>query len=145
LTETEANMSANLPLRKQKKLTKRVTRDIDLESVRDLLERDPRSCIAFSRGDEPQTQPIAFVWRTGCYLAGISENAEHWPNPGDEVVLLIDEGLQFFELRAIYIRGRVKPVPVPEIVSAGFIWFEIEPIKTVAWDYGKLREARDEG
>jgi len=99
--------------------------------------------MAFASGNGPQAQPIAFLWQAGCYLVGIPENADHLPNPGDEVVFLIDEGLYFFDLRAIYIRGHVKPIPVPEDAPVGHTWFGVEPIKTVAWDYGMLREVPD--
>lgn len=61
-----------------------------------------------------------------------------------EVVLLVNEGVQFFDLRAIYIRGRVKSVEAPNDAPAGRTWFEVIPIKTVAWDYGTLREVTDE-
>lgn len=57
---------------------------------------------------------------------------------------LFDEGVQFFDLRAIYIRGRVKSVEAPNDAPAGRTWFEVIPIKTVAWDYGTLREVTDE-
>jgi hypothetical protein len=66
------------------------------------------------------------------------------PIAGQEVVLLIDEGIYFFDLRAIYIRGRVKSAEAPRDAPAGRIWFEVIPLKTVAWDYGMLREVRDE-
>jgi len=123
---------------------KRVTRDINPEDARDLLERVPRVCMAFAGEDGPQAQPIAFVWREGLYLAGISGKASSLPKPGDEVVFLIDEGLYFFDLRAIYVRGRVTPVTPPEFAPVGYTWFTVEPTKTVAWDYGKLRGVPDE-
>jgi len=101
--------------------------------------------MAFASETGPQAQPIAFLWNSGRYMAGVPENANHRPQPGDEVVFLIDEGLYFFDLRAIYVRGRLKPALAPEDATHGCTWFEVEPIKTVAWDYGMLREARDEG
>lgn len=123
---------------------KRVTRNIDPGSARDLLERVPRACIAFASDHGPQTQPIVLAWHDGRYLAGIPEDADPRPSPDQEVVLLIDEGVHFFDLRAIYIRGRVKPAEAPRGAPAGRTWFEVVPLKTVAWDYGTLREVRDE-
>ncbi len=123
---------------------KRVTRNIDLERVRDLLERVPRACIAFASDHGPEVQPVVLVWHDGRYLTGIPEDADHRPGSGHEVVLLIDEGVHFFDLRAIYIRGQVKPVEAPDGAPVGHTWFEVVPLKTVAWDYGMLREVRDE-
>jgi hypothetical protein len=123
---------------------KRVTRNIDPGSARDLLERVPRACIAFANDYGPQAQPIVLVWHGGRYLVGIPEDADRRPSSDQEVVLLIDEGVHYFDLRAIYIRGQVKPAEAPRGAPAGHTWFEVFPLKTVAWDYGTLREVRDE-
>ena len=124
---------------------KRVTRNIDLGSARDLLERVPRACLCFASDHGPQAQPIVLVWHDGRYLAGLPQEAEQRPNSGQEVVLLIDEGVHFFDLRALYIRGQVKPADAPSEAPANCTWVEVVPLKTVAWDYGTLREVRDEG
>ena len=123
---------------------KRVTRNIDPGCARDLLERVPRACIAFASDHGPQGQPIALVWHDGRYLADIPEDADRRPGSDQEVVLLIDEGIYFFDLRAIYIRGRVKPAEAPRDAPSGRTWFEVVPSKMVAWDYGALREVSDE-
>jgi hypothetical protein len=124
---------------------KRVTRNIDPGSARDLLERGPRACLCFASDHGPQAQPIVLMWHEGRYLAGLSLDADCQPVSGQEVVLLIDEGVHFFDLRALYIRGQVKPAESPrEAPPADCTWFEVVPLKTVAWDYGTLREVRDE-
>ena len=123
---------------------KRVTRNIDPGDARDLLERVPRACVAFASDHGPQAQPIELLWHDGRYLVGIPEDADLRPGLDHEVVLLIDEGVYFFDLRAIYIRGQVKPAEAPGDAPAGRTWFEVVPLKTVAWDYGTLREVRDE-
>jgi len=123
---------------------KQIIRNIDPVDAQDLLERVPRASLAFAGDYRPHAQPIAFVWRDGRYLVGISAKADLQPAIDQEVVLLVDEGVQFFDLRAIYIRGRVKPVEAPQGVPAGRTWFEVIPLKTVAWDYGTLREVQDE-
>lgn len=122
-----------------------VTRNIASSAARDLLERIPRACLAFADDHGPQTQPITLVWRHGRYLAGIPENAAQQPGAGQEVVLLIDEGVHFFDLRALYIRGRAQPVEAPKNAPAGRMWLEVVPLKTVAWDYGALREVEEVG
>jgi len=122
---------------------KRITRDIDPVNAQDLLERVPRACLSFAGDHGPHARPIAFMWRDGRYLAGIPA-ADLQPSVDQEVVLLVDEGVQFFDLRAIYIRGGVKPAETPAGAPADRTWFEVIPLKTIAWDYGALREVQDE-
>ncbi len=124
---------------------KRVTRNIDPGSARDLLERVPRACLCFAGDRGPQAQPIVLVWHNGRYLAGIPRKAEQLPGSGQEVVLLIDEGVHFFDLRVLYIRGQAKQASTPpEAPVADCMWVEVVPLKTVAWDYGALREVSNE-
>ena len=123
---------------------KRVTRNIDPDSARDLLERVPRACLCFACDYGPHAQPIVLVWHGGRYLAGIPLDADRQPGSGQEVVLLIDEGIYYFDLRAIYIRGQVKQASAPREAPSSRTWFEVVPLKTVAWDYGMFREVRDE-
>lgn len=127
-----------------RRVMKRVTRNVDQDSARDLLERVPRACLCFASEQGPQAQPIALVWQDGRYLAGIPPHADCQPGPGHEVVLLIDEGVHFFDLRALYIRGRLEPAETPRDVLGGHTWVEVVPLKTVAWNYGMLREVSDE-
>jgi len=101
---------------------KRVTRNIDPGSARDLLERVPRACLCFASDHVPQAQPIVLVWQDGRYLVGIPPKAEQRPSSGQEVVLLIDEGIYFFDLRAIYIRGQVKQASAPGGAPASRTW-----------------------
>ena len=122
-----------------------VTRDIDPKDARDLLEQVPRACIAFASDDGPVSQPVVLVWKNDRYFIGMPTDEDHQPASGDEIVLLVDEGVLFFDLRAIYIRGTVKPAEAPAGEPAGRTWFELAPAKTVAWDYGMLREVEDEG
>jgi hypothetical protein len=123
---------------------KRVTRDIDPSRAQDLLERVPRACLGFASEQGPQARPIVLLWQEGRYLAGILEQTEYQPWEGSEVVLLIDEGVHWFDLRALYIRGQVKLASAPRNAPSGHTWVEVVALKTVAWDYGTLREVRDE-
>jgi hypothetical protein len=122
---------------------KKVTRNIDLDSAQDLLERVPRACICFASDQGPQAQPIVMLWRQGRYLAGIPKDAGSRPNNGQEAVLLIDDGIYYFDLRAVYIRGQVKPAEAPDGAPTGCTWLEVVPLKVVAWDYGMLREVEN--
>jgi hypothetical protein len=119
---------------------KKVTRDIDPSSAQDLLERVPRACLSYAGEHGPRALPAGLVWQEGRYLVRISEKGELLPNPGQEAVLLVDEGIYYFELRAIYIRGNLQPVEAPPGGQMGGTWYELIPVKTVAWDYGKMRE-----
>jgi hypothetical protein len=124
---------------------KRVTRSIEPGSARDLLERIPRACLCFASDHGPQAGPIVLVWQDGRYLVGLPRKADHQPDSGQEVVLLIDKGVHYFDLRALYIRGQVRQASAPpEAPAADCTWLEVVPLKTVAWDYGTLREVRDE-
>lgn len=122
---------------------KPVTRDVDPDQMKDLLERVPRACLSFAGSQGPQAQPVGLRWQGDRYLVSIPAGAEDPPVPGQEVVLLVDEGIYYFELRAIYIRGQVRISEVPVDALAGHQWFEVVPTKTVAWDYGRLREVSD--
>ncbi len=123
---------------------KQVTRNIDPRSARNLLERVPRACLSFASDCGPQAQPVVLVWQDGHSLVGIPQHADRKLEPDQEVVLLIDEGVHFFDLRALYIRGQVKRASAPREAPVDRTWVEVIPLKTVAWDYGTLREVRDE-
>jgi hypothetical protein len=123
---------------------KQVTRNIDPALAHDLLERVPRACIAFVDDNGPQAQPIQLRWNEPQYLIGIPQSASRLPSPGQEVVLLVDEGVQYFDLRAIYVRGLIQAVPPPATAARDHSWFALVPSKTVAWDYGTMREVDDE-
>ena len=123
---------------------KQVIRNIDPAEARDLLERVPRACIAFADEYGPQAQPIQLRWNEPQCLIGIPQSASRLPSLDQEVVLLVDEGVQYFDLRAIYIRGIIQAVPPPTTAASDHSWFALIPSKTIAWDYGTMREVDDE-
>ncbi len=116
---------------------KQVTRDIDPEQAQDLLNRVPRACLAFASENGPILMPVDLTWREGRYLVRVA--GRDLPTPGQEAVLLVDEGIYYFDLRAIYIRGEMQP----RETEAGGAWFELVPTRTVAWDYGAMREVAE--
>jgi hypothetical protein len=123
---------------------KQVTRDIEPENAQDLLERVPRACLSFTDENGIQVQPVGLEWHAGRFLVCISGEGSQRPVSGQEAVLLVDEGIHYFELRAIYIRGHMQPAEVVPAQQAGQWWFELNPLKIVAWDYGTLHEVIDE-
>jgi hypothetical protein len=122
---------------------KQVSRDIDPKEAQDLLERVPRACLSYVNENGVQLQPVGLQQHDGRYLVCISGENSRQPVSGQEVVLLIDEGVYYYELRAIYIRGQLHITETPPGVAAGQMWFELNPLKIVAWDYGMLREVQD--
>jgi hypothetical protein len=123
---------------------KRVTRNIDPREARDLLEHVPRACIAFAADGGPSAHPVSVVFQSNRYLVGAPFDASSRPAEGQEVVLLVDEGVEFFDLRAIYVRGRIEPAQKPNGFPDQFSWFAIAPSKVAAWDYGRMREEEHE-
>lgn len=123
---------------------KRVSRDIDPALAQDLIERVPRACISFACSAGPDVQPVIAIQRHGRYFIGIPVDSAYRPVSEQEVALLIDEGVHFFDLRAITLRGQVRPAEAPEDIPADHVWFELILSKMVAWDYGMLREVKDE-
>lgn len=124
---------------------KQVTRNIDPASAHDLLRCVPRACIAFATDEGPQAQPVVLNWRDDQYRIALPQAVVHRPALGQEVVLLVDDGIYYFDLRAIYIRGTVQPTQLTADAATGDVWFEIIPSKTVAWDYGTMHEVDDAG
>jgi hypothetical protein len=123
---------------------KRITLNVDPMEARDLLERVPRACVSFVSDEGPQAELVTVLFKDDRYLVGMPSSAASHPTVDEEVVLLVDDGVLFFDLRAIYVRGHVQPLGEVEGMAGDLSWFEIEPTRTVAWDYGRIREVDDE-
>ena len=123
---------------------KRITLNVDPMEARDLLERVPRACVAFVSEDDPQAALVTVLFKDDRYLVGMPASASSHLTVHDEVVLLVDDGVQFFDLRAIYVRGHVRPLAGEEGLASDLFWFEVQPTRTVAWDYARIREVDDE-
>jgi hypothetical protein len=123
---------------------KRITLKIDPVEARDLLERVPRACVAFASDEGPQAELVTVLFKDDRYLVGMPSTAASHPTVDKEVVLLVDDGVQFFDLRATYVRGHVQPLDGMEGLAGDFFWFALQPTRTVAWDYASIREVDDE-
>ena len=123
---------------------KRITLNIDSMEARDLLERVPRACVTFASAEGPQAEPVTVLFKEDRYLVGMPSSAASHLTVHEEVVLLIDDGVQFFDLRAIYVRGHVQPLGGLEGLAGDLSWFAVQPTRTVAWDYARIREVDDE-
>lgn len=123
---------------------KRITLNVDPAEARDLLDRVPRACLAFADGEGPHVEPVTLVCREGDYLVGMHPSAAADLEADQEAVLIIDDGVQFFDLRAIYVRGRCRPSDQLAGLADDFAWFAVTPTRTVAWDYARIRKVDDE-
>jgi hypothetical protein len=82
----------------------RVTRDVEPSALKDLLEHPPRATVAFVDRDEADVLPVRARFRADTYRFGVlPEVATDLENR--EVVLVIDHGPYWFELRCISVRG----------------------------------------
>jgi hypothetical protein len=123
---------------------KRISLNIDEVDARDLLARVPRACVAFITDDGPQAEPVTLLFKDDSYLIGMPSWAANHLTVGQEVVLVVDDGVQFFDLRAIYVRGHVEPLREMEGPKSDSSCFEVQPTRTIAWDYARIREVNDE-
>jgi hypothetical protein len=119
---------------------KHVTRDVEVHAVGDLLEHAPRATLAFVDGDAVDLLPVRSRLSDARHFFGVS--ARTAPDlDRHEVVLILDGGAYWFELRGISVRGmasRTEPPPSDE--PQRVVWYVITPRRTLAWDYASLHE-----
>jgi hypothetical protein len=108
--------------------------------VHDLLEHPPRAALAFLLDGEIEATPVRARLEHGRQLVGVPDDAARGLPAHAEVVLVIDDGAYWFQLRGITLRGTVTPTAAPTGAPPGLAWFELVPRKTLAWDYGAVRE-----
>ena len=121
-------------------MAREVTVRVPVGESLDLLERPARGCVGFIREGHPRIEPIHLRYEGGRYLVGFEPSALV-PDPSDEVVLVVDDGLLFFELRAVYVRGVTRPVS--SFPQEELRWVEVEPSRVSSWNYGRMRWRRD--
>ena len=110
------------------------TNRIPFEAATDLLS-SARACVTWVVDGRPHVEPAEVVHDNGRFLVGVDG-----PGPADdtdEVVFVVDEGVLFFDLRAMHVRGR--PVETEAPADDGRTWFEVDPTGVTCWDYGQLR------
>jgi hypothetical protein len=116
---------------------KRVTRDVEVSAVRDLLDHPLRATVAFVDGGAASLLPARARFSASKHLFGVSPAAA-LDLADREVVLVIDDGPYWFELRGISVRGVTARVEPPS--GGGLVWYAIAPRRVLAWDYGAIRE-----
>ena len=119
---------------------KRVTRDVEPSALQELREHPPRATVAFVDRDAVDLVPARTRFSDATYRFGVLANvAPDFENR--EVVLVIDDGPYWFELRGISVRGVAIRIDQPGQRDAGaLIWYAIKPRRVLAWDYGAIRE-----
>jgi hypothetical protein len=118
-----------------------VTRDVDPSTLKDLLEHPSRATVAFVDRGEAHVLPVRARCRADTYRFGvlreIGTNLEH-----REVVLVMDDGSYWFELRGVSVRGLARRIDRPEPRDTDALeWYTIDARRILAWDYGAIREA----
>lgn len=123
------------------KQPRRVVREVAPASLVDLLDRPPRATLAVVDGGRVDVLPVQVQYRADAVRFGIPPGART-DFVDRDVVLLVDDGAFWFELRGVSVRGRARPVEAgaPAAVD-GLVWYAIEPRRVLAWDYNSLREA----
>ena len=118
-----------------------ITRDVEPPVLRDLLDRPPRATVAFGADGGADLLPARAHVAGECYRFGVP--AGRAPDlSGHEVVLVIDDGSYWFELRGVSVRGIAAPADAPPGRDApDLVWYAVEARRVLAWDYATLREA----
>jgi hypothetical protein len=91
---------------------RRVTRDVAPEALRDLLDRPPRASMAFVRAGAPNVLPARVRMSGQRQLFAIDADAAPALEQR-EIVLLVDDGPYWCQLRGVSVRRIAVPVDPP--------------------------------
>jgi hypothetical protein len=112
-----------------------ITRDVEPAAVADLALAPPRAALATIVDDRIHALPISFIVEDPTdpgHSPRIVRAPEDGPDLADRnVVVISDDGPQWFRLRCLSIRGTA--------VATGERSYRLTPKRVVAWDYGSLR------
>jgi len=115
-----------------------VTRDVEPAALRDLLEDPPRATVALLDHDRVDALPVRYRLDGGTHLIGVASEATV-AIEGREVLLVIDDGAYWFELRGVSVRGVATRIDAPDGDRGGHAWYAIAPRRVLGWDYGAIR------
>ena len=112
-----------------------IIRDVEASAVEDLALAPPRAALAATVDNEIYVLPISVSVRDPAEPAGsprIVRVPADTPNLADRnVVVIADDGPQWFRLRSLTVRGTAT--------AMGDRSYGVIPKRVVAWDYGSLR------
>jgi hypothetical protein len=113
-----------------------ITRDVEATAVADLAFMPPRAALAATVDGEIVVVPVSVT---------LEQPADPTSSPrivqvpegnadlnGRNVVVIADDGPQWFRLRSLSVRGQARAI--------GDRSYRVAPKRIVAWDYGSLRE-----
>ncbi len=108
---------------------KQITRAVSLDDLSDLVEAPPRAYLAYVAEGAPEAVRVACRRDADRWLVTLPARTS--VPDGARVVLLIDDGETYFELRGVRVRGTLR--------EAADGTREVVPEKIVTWDYGSMR------
>lgn len=117
-----------------------ITREVPVAAVADLALAPPRAALAATVDDRIGLWPVDVALQdpadpaSSAWVVRLPESARDLT--GSQVVVVADDGPQWFRLRSLTIRGTAQP--------GGDRTYTVVPERVVAWDYGALRETTDE-
>lgn len=130
----------------------RVTQRTDPDTLaRRLVASGARAAIAIDRDGFAEPLPVLYrrhgeehwIGALREALQGETRQQANGPGAGEfaRAVLVLDDGLGWFDLRAVTWRGRIEaPATAPFAPDADVVWLRFIPRGAVAWDYGQLHE-----
>ena len=113
-----------------------ITRDVEASAVADLALSPPRAALATFGDDEILVLPVSVTLEepddpaTSPRIVRVPEGGPDVA--GRNVVVVADDGPQWFRLRSLTVRGIAE--------ALGHCTYRVVPKRIVAWDYGSLRE-----
>ena len=118
----------------------RVTRDVEPEALRDLVTHPPRATVAFMDDGGPELLPARARLDVTPHRFGVA--ADSAPDLHDrEVVVVVDDGPYWFQLRGVSVRGTARRATEPAGTVATLAWYTLDATRVLAWDYGRVRLA----
>jgi hypothetical protein len=113
-----------------------IIRDVEASAVADLALSPPRAALAAAADDEILVLPVSVTLgepHDPVWSPRIVQVPKGNPDLADRnVVVIADDGPQWFRLRSLTIRGMAQ--------AMGGCTYRVVPKRIVAWDYGSLRE-----
>ena len=121
-------LAATPDMRKHARV-KQITRAVALEDLSALVEAPPSAYLAYVVDGAPEAVRVDARRDAGRWLVTLPPGVSI-PD-GARVVLLIDGGEFYFELRGVRVRGTLR--------DAGDGKREVVPGKIITWEYGSMR------
>ncbi len=110
---------------------KQITRAVGLEALSDLIEAPRNAHLAYVAEGAPEAVRVAARREGERWLVTLPPGTSI-PD-GARVVLLLDDGEFYFELRGVRVRGTLRD-------TTGDGTREVVPEKIITWDYGSMRQ-----